>query len=88
MKEFYRKYILWNIPVHILTFISVCLLVTSFFLPPTGTISPTVLQGVAELFAFSALYATIISIERGGSAKIKHRDTEVEISPKEKEETE
>ena len=86
MKEFYRRYILWNIPVHILSFFSVCLLITSFIIPPTGEISPSVLQGVAELFAFSTLYAVIISIEHGGSAKIKHRDTEVEITPKEKKE--
>ena len=84
MKEFYRQYILWNMPVHILTFISVCLLVTSFFLPPTGTISPTVLQGVAELFGFGVLYAVILSIERGGTAKLKHHDTELEIIPKQK----
>jgi hypothetical protein len=86
MKEFYRKYLLKNAWFHILTAIAIGLLIASFIVPPTGEISPTVLKGVAEIFAFASLGTVIKAIDRGGAAKIKHKDTVVEISPKKDEE--
>ena len=84
MKDFYCKYLLKNAWFHILTAIAIGLLIASFIVPPTGEISPSVLQGVAEIFAFASLGAVIKAIDRGGATKIKHKDTEVEILPKEK----
>jgi hypothetical protein len=84
MKEFYRKYLLKNAWFHILTAIAIGLLIASFIVPPTGEISPTVLKGVAEIFAFASLGTVIKAIDRGGAAKIKHKDTVVEITPKDK----
>lgn len=86
MKEFYRKYLLKNAWFHILTAIAIGLLIASFIVPPTGEIHPTVLQGVAEIFAFASLGAVLKAIDRGGATKIKHKDTVVEITPKKDEE--
>lgn len=86
MKEFYVRYLLKNAWFHILTIISIGLLIASFIVPPTGEISPTVLQGVGELFAFASLGTVIKAIDRGGATKIKHKDTMVEIMPKKDEE--
>jgi len=83
MKDFYCKYILKNLWFHVLTIIAVGLLITSFIIPPTGEISPSVLQGIAELFAFASLGTVIKAIDRGAGAKIKHHDLEVEIGDKE-----
>ena len=80
MKEFYTRYMLHNLPFHILTGIAIALLITSFFLPPTGEISPSVLQGVAEIFAFSSLYTVIHAIDKGRTVGLKHHDTEITIN--------
>lgn len=88
MKEFYCKYLLKNAWFHILTSIAIGLLIASFIVPPTGEISPTVLKGVAEIFAFASLGTVIKAIDRGGAARIKHKDTVVEITPKGKDKEE
>ena len=80
MVDFYKKYILYNLPCHILTFVSVCLIIASFIVKPLGVIDPSVLAAVGEVFAFSALYTILKAIDKGGvSAKVRHHDTTVEI---------
>ena len=37
-----------------------------------------------QIFAFTSLGVVIKAIDRGGAAKIKHKDTTVEITPKDK----
>lgn len=85
MTDFCKQYLIHNIPFHVLTFLAVALLITSFFLPPTGEISPSVLQGVAEIFAFMALWTVIHAINTGKTARIKHKETELTISDKKEE---
>lgn len=58
---------------------AIILLMVSFLLPPQGEIHPSVLQGVAELFAFSALGALFKGMDKGLDARVKHRNTELLI---------
>lgn len=64
---------------YILTGIAVALLITSLFLPPLGVISPSVLQGVGEIFAFAALGTVIKAIDNGTKATVKHNNTELSV---------
>lgn len=76
-----------DVGFHILTTISIFLIVTSFFVPPLGIIDPSVFVGVGELFAFASLWELHVAIRKGMDAKIKHHDTSFTVSSK-KEETE
>lgn len=67
---------------HIFAIISICLIVTSFFIPPTGIIDSSVFAGVGELFAFAALWEVHIAIKKGIDARVTHHDTTIEISKK------
>lgn len=58
---------------------SIALLVTSFIIPPLGVISPSVLEAVAELFAFGTLGTVITAIDRGSDITLKKGNTEVTI---------
>jgi len=60
--------------------ISIALLIGGFFAPPMGEINSSVLTGVGELWAFAALAAGARAIDEGLSTKIKHGNTEIEIS--------
>jgi hypothetical protein len=68
-----------NIWIKIFSITSIVLMVTSFFLPPMGTIDSSVLGGVGELFAWAALWAFIHAIDNGKDAKVKHNDTEITV---------
>ena len=65
---------------HIFASTSLLLIVTSFFLPPTGVIDPSVFAGVGELFAFAALYEVHIAIKKGLDARVTHNNTTIEIN--------
>lgn len=65
---------------HIFASTSLFLIVTSFFLPPTGIIDSSVFMGVGELFAFGALWEAHIAIRKGMDAKIQHNNTTIEIN--------
>lgn len=86
MKQFFNQYIHYNIPFYILASIAIGLIITSFIIPPAGEIHPSVLQGVGEIFAFAALWSVIVAIESGGIGKIRHGNTEIEITKNEEEE--
>lgn len=66
--------------------ISVSLLIISFIIPPTGEISPSVLEAVAEIFAFATLGTVIDAIKKGSDITLKHGTTEVTLNNPEKEE--
>lgn len=85
MKRFYYNYLANNLYFWVFGGIAVFLLIVSFFLPPVGVIAPSALQGVAELFAWTALGAVIHAIDLGKTAKIKHGETELSVG-EEKEE--
>ena len=55
------------------------LFVASFIVPPTGVIDPSVLKGVAWLFAFAALMEAREAIMEGLGVKLTHGDTTIEV---------
>lgn len=55
------------------------LLVTSFIVPPTGEISPSVLKGVAILFAFATLAEVREAVREGMGVKLTHGETTIEV---------
>jgi len=65
---------------HIFSFTSIALILTSFFIPPTGIIDSSVFMAVGEIFAFAALWEIHIAIKKGMDAKISHNNTTIEIN--------
>lgn len=64
----------------ILTAFSIGLLVGGFIAPPMGVIDGSVLAAAGILFAFSALWVAAYAINvKGGSARVRHGQTEVEL---------
>lgn len=59
--------------------IAVGLIITSFFVPPTGVIDGSVLAATGEIFAFAALGTVIKAIDKGVDARVQHRNTSVTI---------
>ena len=67
--------------VAVLTVISVLLIVAGFIVPPLGVIDNSVLIACGILFAFAALWVAEYTIrERGGSASVRHGDTEIKVT--------
>lgn len=64
----------------VLTIIAIALIIGGFFAPPTGEIDGSVLTAVGEIFAFAALWTTILSIRRGADVTIQHGQTNVTIN--------
>ena len=60
-------------------FVSIVLLITSFFVPPLAVIDGSILAATGELFAFAALGSIITAINKGMDARITHRDTSLTI---------
>lgn len=62
------------------------LLVASFIVPPLGTISPSVMQGIAEVLGFTWLLYTTANIptfiERGAKIKASWNNASIEIGRK------
>lgn len=58
---------------------SVGLFITSFIVPPTGAIDPSVLKAVAYLFAFAALFELREAVIEGLGVKLTHGNTTIEI---------
>lgn len=79
MKKIYDECIKGNRPFHILTSISVLMILISFFLPPTGEVSSSSIAATGVLFAFAALWTVIKAIDRGIDAKMTYKDTSLEI---------
>ena len=74
------KILMADIWFHIFASTSLLLIVTSFFIPPTGVIDSSVFAGVGELFAFGALWELHVAIRKGMDAKIQHNNTTIEIN--------
>lgn len=79
-----NKPTVWDCVLHNVWFIffslvSVALIITSFFIPPTGIIDGSVLAATGEMFAFAALGTVIKAIDKGMDARVQHRDTSVTI---------
>lgn len=65
---------------HIFASTSIMLIVTSFFIPPTGIIDSSVFMGVGELMGFAAIWEVHIAIKKGLDAKVTHNNTTIEIN--------
>lgn len=76
-----------DVVFHILTTISIFLIITSFFIPPMGVIDPSVFIAVGELFAFASLWELHVAVRKGMDAKIKHHDISFSVSRKKDEES-
>lgn len=74
------KILMADIWFHIFASTSLLLIVTSFFIPPTGVIDSSVFAGVGELFAFGTLWEAHIAIRKGMDAKLTKDDITIEIN--------
>lgn len=79
MKHFWDSYIRYNIPFFVLGGIALLLLIISWIAPPPMQIHGSVIQAVAEIFAFAALWTIVIAVEKGTAASLKKGDLELEI---------
>ena len=79
MKRFWNAYIKLNTPFFVLGGVSLILLIISWIAPPPMQIHETVLQAVAEIFGFAALWTIVIAVEKGTGASFRKGDVEVEI---------
>ena len=79
MKYFWEYYLRHNIPFFILGGIALVLLIISWIAPPPMQVHESVIQAVAEIFAFAALWTIVIAIEKGTGASFKKGDIELEI---------
>ena len=79
MPEILKDAVKHNWGFWILAGIAAALLVTSFLLPPSGQIHPSVIAGTGEIFAFTALWTIVRAIDRGHTAKIQKGDTSLEV---------
>lgn len=79
MRQFFNRYIHYNIPFYVLAGISTLMLIISWIMPPPWEVHSSVITAVAELFAFAALWTVLVAIENGGTAKITKGDVNVEI---------
>ena len=59
---------------------SIVLIITSFFLPPTGSVDPTVMASVGELFAFGTLGTVLTAISKGADVTLQHNNTSVTLN--------
>lgn len=72
--------ILNNVWFHILSTISIGLIITSFILPPTGVIDSSVLGGVGEIMGIFAIWVVVKALDKGVDTKVSHNGTTIEVS--------
>lgn len=89
MKYFWNAFLKYNVPFFILGGVSLLLLIISWIAPPPMQVHESVLQAVAEIFAFAALWTLVLAIEKGVGASFRKGDVELEIQePHEEKEVE
>lgn len=86
MKEFYKNYLQSNLFFWIFSAIGILMMVVAFFIPPTAHIDSSILVAVGEINGFIALGTVLKAVDKGSSASIKHKDTELIINKKEGDE--
>lgn len=59
--------------------ISIALIITAFFVPPTAVIDPSVLAAVGEIFAWGALVVVIEGIEKGRAVTMTKGDLQISL---------
>ena len=88
MKRFFDAYIKYNAPFFILGGVALLLLIISWIAPPPMQVHESVLQAVAEIFGFAALWTIVIAIEKGSTASFRKGDIELEIKESHEQEKE
>ncbi len=68
-----------KVPFWVCLGFSMLLLVTSFIMPPSGKIDPSVIQAVGEVFGFAALYVVLEGLHRGTDVTISKGDLNVSL---------
>ena len=67
-------------------FVSIFLLIFSFFTPPKFIIDQSVIIACSELWAFAALGVAVHAVHRGSDIHVKRGETEMTVNvPDEKE---
>lgn len=79
MKKFCRNYLANNLFFWAFATAALLLLVAGFFAPPVGYIDNSVLIAAGEINGSLAIGSVIKAIDAGGTASIKHNNTEVTI---------
>ena len=84
MAETIKKAILGDMVFWVCLIVTLVLMLLGFYLPPTGEISPSVLEAVGWLFGFAALAKLCdtvnVAVKAGYDAKVQHGDTKIEIN--------
>ena len=75
-KECWRQ----DIWLKILTFTSIGLVISSFIVPPTGIIDPSVLAATGELAGFGAIWEFNKAMDKNIDAKVKIKELELEVA--------
>lgn len=65
--------------------VSLFLIITAFFVPPTAYIDGTVLAAVGEIFMWPVLWVVMLAIEKGSDIKLTKGDTTVHIDNPDKD---
>lgn len=72
--------------VHLTMIVSICLIIASFIVPPTGVIDGSVLAGTGELGGMAAIFTFLAKlpeyIEKGGTARVTKGGTTIEVGGK------
>lgn len=76
-----------DIWLQILTLTSICLIVASFIVPPTGIIDSSVLAATGELAGFAAIWEFNKAINKNIEARVKIKELEVEFNKGNKNES-
>lgn len=69
-----------DIWLKILTITSVCLIISSFIVPPLGIVDGSVLAAVGELTGIGALWQFTKAMNRNIDAKVKIKEIELELN--------
>ena len=69
-----------KITFYICLFVSIFLLVFSFFTPPKFIIDKSVIIACSELWCFAALGVAIYGVHRGSDIHVKRGDTEMTVN--------
>lgn len=75
VKDLLGKVVFW-----VCLIVSLILIILGFVVPPMGTIDPSVLTAVGEIFGFATLGVVADAIKEGYDAKIRKGEMEINIT--------
>ena len=89
MKKFLKYFSKTDrISFYICLFVSIFLLVFSFFTPPKFIIDQSVIIACSELWAFAALGVAVHAVHRGSDIHLKRGETEMTVNVPDEEDKE